>query len=353
MLSHILIYTILFVAIISILINSLLFNEDGVRSVTAQSIHYFGRPHSTIPFEPITSNANWTAIDLLNRKSEWCFNLTEYDIDDLYINIQHFQKLNIPLHEMKLIDFPMISLQQKIHIWKKNLNEKIGLGLVVIKNVPVDVWSETQCEIFWWGLGLHLGIPGVQNGKGDILGHVKNEFIHISQQNNHNNKLPSLFDSNIDDIEYNNIRQYRTNEAILYHCDLADVVGLLCIKNASSGGISRIASSIAVYNELLRRLSPSSISLLFQKIPLDTRGEGGVNWIYVQPITYHDSVLRTFWHTEYFLSAYRYSDSIASNISFELYKVIKVYDEIANSPMYTYEMTFERGDIQLISNHVV
>src|SRR2546428_638501 len=49
------------------------------------------------------------------------------------------------------------------------------------------------------------------------------------------------------------VRRYQTAGNIAYHCDLADAVGLLCLRTARTGGASRIVSSVSVYNELLRR----------------------------------------------------------------------------------------------------
>ena len=48
-----------------------------------------------------------------------------------------------------------------------------------------------------------------------------------------------------------NSRGYQTREAMDYHCDQSDIVGLLCIRSAKSGGVSRIASSVSMYNTLL------------------------------------------------------------------------------------------------------
>jgi hypothetical protein len=38
-----------------------------------------------------------------------------------------------------------------------------------------------------------------------------------------------------------------------YHNDAADIVTLLCLKNARAGGLSSWSSSISVHNEILRR----------------------------------------------------------------------------------------------------
>ena len=48
-----------------------------------------------------------------------------------------------------------------------------------------------------------------------------------------------------------NVRVYATHAAQPYHVDDTDLVSLLCLKTAKSGGRSGWASSITIYNRLL------------------------------------------------------------------------------------------------------
>ena len=44
-----------------------------------------------------------------------------------------------------------------------------------------------------------------------------------------------------------------TRAEMLFHADACDYVGLLCLHGAKSGGDSRVASSVTVYNRILER----------------------------------------------------------------------------------------------------
>ena len=48
-----------------------------------------------------------------------------------------------------------------------------------------------------------------------------------------------------------------------FHSDFADVVGLLCIRPAKQGGASRLCSSMAVFNEILR-FKPHVLDILYR-----------------------------------------------------------------------------------------
>ena len=70
-----------------------------------------------------------------------------------------------------------------------------------------------------------------QNKFGHILGHVKDLGGNYSDPNT---------------------RGYLTNAEMRFHADGCDYVGLLCLKTAKAGGESRVASSVTVYNRMLK-----------------------------------------------------------------------------------------------------
>lgn len=305
------------------------------RSVTFQALHFFGRLHDEIPVQQINSSANWLAEDLERKKSEWLYELSPNERQEILHAVKHVMLENITLRDMTKDDFRLPIIGTQVSKWRNALDPVTGMGVVVIKGIPVAEMTQEEAEVFWWGFGLLLGSPGAQNSRGDLLGHVRDEFRGRNEQHGH-------------------VRQYRTNEHIKFHCDVADVVGLLCLQPGKSGGVSRIASSVAIFNELMKR-RPDLVPLLFQNLPLDTRGDGGVNWIHVQPSTYHKrfGTLRTFWHSEYLLTSYLYDEFRREGAPEDVKALITAYDEIAEDPRFSYEMIFEVGDVQLISNHVV
>jgi hypothetical protein len=147
------------------------------------------------------------------------------------------------------------------------------------------------------------------------------------------------------------VRRYRTAGDIAYHCDLADVVGLLCLRTARRGVASRIVSSVSVYNELLRR-RPDLVDRLYEPFCLDTRdeqGDGRLPYVPVVPCRHARGVLRTFYHSDYFRSAVRHPE--VPPFSAEERLLLDLYEDIAGDPQLYLDMQFEPGDIQLISNH--
>ncbi|CAE7719045.1 SAT17, partial [Symbiodinium microadriaticum] len=283
------------------------------------------------------------------------------DVASLHEAVRYFQSLNKTMNDMTLHDFPLSeALALKIKVWKDQLGPN-GRGFQLVKGVPVGEWSMEQCEMFFWAFGKYLGKPGAQDMEGSLLGHVTDV-------------------GNTNKVE----RPYRKSVDIAYHCDGADIVGLLCIHPAKTGGESRIISSVAVYNALLTHTQGQSyVRRLFGKVLLFTRKSFGLSSnMPVHPFRMDSTgVLRTFWNQEYYAKSYKDSDGILTPPGVAdpfVLEAIEAYDSILANDMQQrqrrlqtlrtdgvqlsqgegqvelgLDMNLQQGDIQLVSNHFV
>ena len=290
------------------------------QTVLRQTLHYLARPHSGIPTAPLTGPAAWRGESL---KGSWRETLTHADILELEQALDH--SAHIPMSAMSASDFPLPTLSRKLSRWRASLER--GLGFQVIRGLPVMRWGEERSSRCFWGLGQHLGLPGAQDPQGSLLGHVRNERLS-------------------DDT----IRAYRTARAIAYHCDAADVVGLLCLRSAQEGGLSRLVSSVSVFNVLLQT-APELAARLFQPMWLDTRGDSAINAVPIPPCRYYSGQLRTFYHTDYFRSAARHAS--VPMFTPEDKATMDAYERIAGSEGMYLDMRLQSGDIQLVNNHTI
>ncbi len=294
------------------------------KTLTAQTLHYFSRPQERVLREPLHIPAAWTGRDLAARE-DWRATLTDEEVAELGRGLAAARNTGKALGELTKADFPLPMLREKVDRWRAELSE--GRGFQVLRGVPVERWSESDSEIFFWCLGQHLGVPGAQNPQRELLGHVRDTGESPAE-----------------------VRHYRTRVNINFHCDAADVVGLLCLKKAQRGGTSRIVSSVAVYNELLRQ-RPDLVDRLYEPFMMDTKGEGGVRYLPVRPCCFDAGSLRTFYHTDYFRSAVgRDGEPLLTQEDREL---LDLYNAIADSPGMSLAMELEPGDVQLLSNHSV
>ena len=102
-----------------------------------------------------------------------------------------------------------------------------GRGIVVISGVTPQRYSEEEFQRIYWGFGTHLGIGAVQSAAGDRLGYVQNRED--------------------DPVK----RGYRSLRELHMHSDSYELVGLMSVRKAKSGGLSGMVSSLAIHNEIL------------------------------------------------------------------------------------------------------
>jgi len=297
------------------------------RSFAEQALHYFDRPHVGVPRAPVGGPAAWRGADLAAR-DDWIVRLTGAQIAELDAARATARARGLVPGEFGADDFPLPTLAPVVRAWSAEIRD--GRGFLLVRGLPVARWGDEDAGLVFWGLGLHLGVPGAQNPQGDLLGHVVDTG-----------------DDRADPL----VRLYRTRSHIDFHCDLADAVGLLCLRPAREGGASRIASAVTVHDELLRR-HPELVPRLYEPFALDTRNESrGAAWIPVPPCRFDGRRLRTFWHSDYFRSAARHPDAPA--LGADARALLDAFDRTANEPGIRLDMRFEAGDVQLLSNHVV
>lgn len=292
-----------------------------------QLLRYFDRDHVAAPDGTVGGPAAWRGADLA-ASDEWVVHLRRDQVDELLQATAEAMSTGRSMGELAASDFPLPGLAADIDQWRRELDG--GRGFLVVRGLPVRSWTEEEAETAFWCLGLHLGRPGAQNGDGDLLGHV----LDLGEDANHAAS-----------------RLYRTNSDIRFHCDAADVVGLLCLRAAEQGGASRLVSSVTVFDQL-RAENPELAGQLFEPFKLDSRLEPGrePRFTTVQPCCFDGERLRTFMHTEYFGSVERHEGVEIEPLEAA---ALEVWERIAERPDVHLDMELEVGDMQLVSNHTV
>lgn len=88
-----------------------------------------------------------------------------------------------------------------------------GKGFILFKGFPVEKWGNHKSAVAYMGLGTYLGYFVSQNGRGHVLGHVKDlgeDSTQVSEKEFPRNT--SALCSSIDDVmQIDKVRIYRTN----------------------------------------------------------------------------------------------------------------------------------------------
>ncbi len=223
--------------------------------------------------------------------------------------------------------FDLPELQLGVDAWLGHLAE--GRGFVLLRGFPIDQLSAEEAELAYVGLGLQLGRPVGQDADAALLGHVRDEGVVRTD--------PS-------------VRLYRTRQRQDFHTDGSDIVGLLCLTGARSGGESRIASSLGVHNEILRR-RPDLLEVLYEPMHWDRnneQSEGEAPFFSLPVFNDVAGAPRVFYIGWYIRDAQRHPQ--VPRLSDAQVEALELIETIANDPEMYLEMTFEPGDIQFLSN---
>jgi len=142
-----------------------------------------------------------------------------------------------------------------------------------------------------------------------------------------------------------------SNGLLRFHTDRTDVVGLLCVGQAEAGGLSKVASTVAIHNEILRR-RPDLLELLYRPYPRSRLGEerGGDKMFYMLPVFgLRDGRFTSHYSRTYIEAAQKLPE--APRLTAEQWEAIDLLAEVADS--LCYRMRLEPGDMQFLNNHVV
>jgi Taurine catabolism dioxygenase TauD, TfdA family len=181
------------------------------------------------PMQPVVDPAGWLPDDLRDV-SAWSYRISERDADELAAGIAAVRRNRVPTVEVARENFPLARFADILADVRRELMD--GRGIVMLRNFPVERFDREEAAIAYLGLGGYLGKTMSQNKQGHILGHVKDLGGDYADAHT---------------------RGYMTNAEMRFHSDACDYVGLLCLKTSKSGGESRIASSVGVYNRILEQ----------------------------------------------------------------------------------------------------
>jgi hypothetical protein len=202
----------------------------------------------------------------------------------------------------------------------------MGPGLVVMRGFPVDKYTAEEMQTVYWGIGAHFGIGCSQSADGDYLGHVTN-------------------------VEKAS-RGYTTARELSLHTDSAEIVGLLCVRDAREGGVSVYASSLKVH-EIIAREHPEYLAVLERGFRCDRRGEEALEDDAVTPyrvpvFSEQDGVLSTR-----FVRGVidRGAATLGKPLSVLETEALAFFEAVAQRDEVRLELTLKPGEASFINNY--
>ena len=208
-----------------------------------------------------------------------------------------------------------------------------GRGFAIVDRIPVDRYTLDEAKAAYWLIGQSIGIPMKQNMRGTLLYDVRDTGADVRK----------------------GVRFSVTNAESTFHNDNAfgatvpDVVGLLCVRTARSGGRSQLVSAYAIHNELLKN-HPEVLGTLYENFYFDCRGEHAPD----EPPVSQTQVFH--WDGRDLTNRYLYyyiqvgHEKMKRPLDSKQENALEVLEELLRRPEFSVEFTLRPGQILFVNN---
>jgi hypothetical protein len=282
------------------------------------------------PGFPIDSPGVWKGPEV-DWTREGLHVLTDAELAEIDRALQHLTSQGeLDLPDITPERFPLDAMGRFMRGLPGRLSR--GVGFLMLRGLPRERYGDDDMLRIYAGLGSYISRPMVQSYLGDLIGHV----IDVS------------------DVEPKS-RGYRKGGGQLMHTDSCDIIGLMCLRGAVSGGESRISSALAVFNDIAEK-RPEVLDVLQRGLFLKRADEDGrhATSTYspdrVPFITQDDGNVICYLPTGYARLCEKSGQRpYTPEESEALYHVRKV----AASGEFFLDMGFKPGDIQFLNNRMI
>src|SRR5258708_6139057 len=202
----------------------------------------------------------WSGSDFSGPSDYWYY-LCPETLAELDRALQQIRRAGKTIFSLTVQDFPLPSFENDAEALREEL--QFGSGFVIVKGLPIERYSEEEACMIYWGLGTHLGRPIPQKVQGGLLYSVRDEGYNLER-----------------DYGTAGVRTSKTTTGFNYHTDspsmlaghTPDIVCLLALQTAKSGGKSAILSANTVHNAILEE-RPEHLDRLYAPYHMDRRAE--------------------------------------------------------------------------------
>jgi len=205
---------------------------------------------SEVLTESINDKRAWTA-KTVDPQEAWTTVLSKACLEELVRTAQGVggptTEIRVRREDLSLSRFALAPVTEAI---------ESGRGFAVIDRLPLENRSAEEVVRIYWMIGQILGDPFGQDIKGTLLYDVTDTGQNVAE----------------------GARFSVTNAESTFHTDGAfnphvpDIVGLLCLQAAKSGGESQLVSAVAVHNALLEN-HQEVLERLYDAFCFDRRGQ--------------------------------------------------------------------------------
>jgi alpha-ketoglutarate-dependent taurine dioxygenase len=296
-------------------------------------------PVTAVHGTPFSGAAAWQGQDF-SGSQPWVYRLPPTVLKEIDAAMRRVRDSGREISSVTRNDFPAPSFALDAGNIRHEL--ETGRGFVVLAGLPLDSYSDQEATLIYWGLGTWLGRAIPQNAKDEYLFDVRDEGYNFQR-----------------DYGATGVRISRTSSAIDFHTDSSacyagytpDIVALLALRTAKSGGLTALVSAQAVHNILLRE-RPECLHRLYQPFYFDRRAElrpGDSPTLFAPVFTCDDALAIRFFRFN-LLKGYETAGVPVQAADLE---AVEALEEACRREPLAVRFEMQPGDMQFVNNRTV
>lgn len=283
--------------------------------------------------QSIEGPSAWRAADI--RSEDYRVRLDGPCLDEIRRVVDEIRLHPLPTILRSPADFDMTHCHAAMAKARRIL--KGGVRFAVVDRLPVEDMSKPEAETVYWLLSSMVARPVAQKLDGTMIYDVH--------------------DTGAQALPGSGIRPDKTNIEIRFHIDNAynqtppEIVGLLCLKTAKSGGVSRVLSFHTVHNTLHER-HPELLPRLYRPFWFDRQKEffPGQTETFAAPVFEDGEELRSRFSHHQIKGGYALRGEPLDN---EGAAAVAATLEIFEEPGVAIDFEFAPGEIQFVDNRTL
>jgi hypothetical protein len=202
-----------------------------------------------------------------------------------------------------------------------------GRGVVRLRHPALASLGDDVLARIFWGLGRHFGTAAVQNKKGEVI-----ENVTVSSERVTNNG-------------------FKSDHELAFHTDAFELLGLLCLHPAFSGGQSRVVSAATAYNCVLRERADLMPYLMEGYWYLATEGLGkpdAMTACRVPVLSFEAGRINCMYLPKFMRNA---ATQRNEQLSAGLQEALSFFGSVINRDEHVVEFSLQRGDMMFAHNY--
>ncbi len=281
---------------------------------------------------PVAERSAWIGADM-TKDDSWIYRLNAREAGEIESAFTKVAGLSKGHADVTQRDFPLDTFGRLVTAMRDQIED--GRGVTLLKGVPIGGKTVEQLELLYAGITAHIGTSVAQDTEGTLIGRVEDRG------------------NNYQDIT---VRGTNTNAQLTPHCDSADILALLCVRQAKSGGVNTLASSMAIYNEILAR-HEEFLEPLYNGFHYNIRGNGppvryrDITSHRVPVYSYYSGKLSCRFNQKAILTSEQLPG--APPLSQLEKDAVNEVARLSMQPELSFEVLLEPGDLLLLSNYSV